>query len=190
MEYKELFPWVVGLHRLEENDYTLIRDELVSKREDINKLFTNNTWQDNIQTTFSECRCLITRFKLDKIEEIINPFIKSYLERIGFGPKKYKLAQSWLNVSHPYGFQGLHVHGENYITGTVYLDCEEGTGDIQFSPPLTELNFKKADTFTPANGDIIVFHGQLPHRVLYNKSQNTRLSLTFNYYIDHDDLVC
>lgn len=189
MNFKQLFPWVVGLDHLDDDRFKMVRDELSIHQESINELFEGNSWDDNVITTFLKCKCLISRFNLTNTEEIINPYIKSYLESINFGHKNYKITRSWLNISRPLGFQDLHIHGDNYISGSLYIDCDENTGGIQFAPPLNESNLKQPHTVNPVIGDIVVFHGLLPHRVRYNKSQYNRISLSFNYWIYNDDMV-
>jgi len=185
MNLDYIFPYIILKEELAENTLSSIKKQVESKFSNINELLNGNEWEDNIHSTFKNCKCIITKLNLTLVEDIINPLVDSFYKTLNLKQTTSPvLVSSWINISQPNGFQDLHIHGHNYISGVLYLDAPENSGNIQFQPPLAENSFKNVKNYTPKNGQILIFHGQTPHRVLYNKTNMNRISLSFNYKYD------
>ena len=108
---------------------------------------------------------------------------------------KFKISDSWIYVTKPNGESHFHSHGNSFLSGVVYLNVNEGDC-ITFKNPLYSnsastnhmplsifpqlKNNKMFYTFFPKNGDSIIFHSTVEHRVEKNNSKNDRVSLAFN----------
>lgn len=95
-----------------------------------------------------------------------------------------------MNGPHDYNMQ--HNHAPNRISGVYYVRVPEGSGDIRFNDdrhlrgvcepaavrdsPLAHSSY----TFRPTEGLMLLFPGWLDHIVGQNKSDNVRVSISFN----------
>lgn len=92
----------------------------------------------------------------------------------------------WTNINKPGGKNALHDHKLWHYVAVYYLDAA-GTGDIVFYNPmnLTEgcnpyAPFVSPITFSPKNGDLIVWPAWLPHEVEHNFSDHHRVNIAIN----------
>jgi uncharacterized protein (TIGR02466 family) len=95
-----------------------------------------------------------------------------------------------------------HFHGNSIISGIMYLQCDDKSGDLTFSKPGTHTNFihpcfvldyddwninnSLSWTFRPRPGDIFLFPSFLYHRVAESLSDNERYCIAFNIFIKGD----
>ena len=90
-----------------------------------------------------------------------------------------KITSMWLNISDKGAFNRPHVHGyHKALSGVVYLKTPPNGGNIVFLNPL-DINFDKY-VFTKEK-DIILFNNFIPHYVEPNTSEESRISIAFNY---------
>ena len=189
MKFHYLFPQVILQEQISSDTLFNIKKEIEFNFDEINKLLVGNGWRDNIHTTSKYCKCIISHFNWISIKDIIDPLIKNYLSETEIPFQDLKISNSWINISTPGGFQELHIHGQNIISGCFYLNTSNNCGEIEFTPHIYETIHKPNIAHTPLNGEILVFHGMIPHRVIYNKSKENRVSLSFNYTYTSNDLV-
>ncbi len=105
-----------------------------------------------------------------------------------------ELVNSWVNLHQKGDWAQVHNHYNSIITGVLYLDVNENTGDFNvyreshlFGPQLyfekredNRMNAEKI-SFRPKNGDLYLFPANIKHDVSPNNSDLKRLSLAFNY---------
>lgn len=178
-----LFPDMVLVDYARELELKLILDELFSKEYEINEKLTNFTWKDNVRTSSVKCKNVLESFELEKTKAFIDSKVNNYLTNCAyFNNFTAVLDESWVNVIDKYGYQDLHVHTgpEFCISGVFYLRTSGSDGDLAFFPGFSKF-YKSNFVMPPETGKIIIFSGDLPHRVEFNKSENTRISLSFNY---------
>ena len=107
---------------------------------------------------------------------------------------KPELVNSWINLHQRGDWAQLHKHYNSIITGVLYLDVDEKSGEFFVYPKGNlfgpQLNFEKekdnalnadAAGFTPKNGDLYIFPATMEHNVSPNNSDIKRLSVAFNY---------
>ena len=189
MKFDYLFPQIILQDQINSKTLYNIKNEIEINFDEINKLLVKNVWRDNIHTTSRNCKCIITKFNLNSIKDIIDPLIKKYLSETKIPYTELKMLDSWFNIATPGGFQELHIHGQNIISGCLYLDTCYNCGEIEFQPHIYETTHKANIAYEPTDGKILIFHGMTPHRVIYNKSDKNRISLSFNYSYTHNELV-
>lgn len=108
---------------------------------------------------------------------------------------------SWMVFHGSNDFSPIHMHCNSMFSGVLYLSCNENSGDIKFSIPLTiptwtssTLNplwnvvdnnvFNSREfSYTPNSGDILIFPSHTYHEVEKNKSNINRYCLAFNYIL-------
>lgn len=109
---------------------------------------------------------------------------------------KIIVTDSWLNKCNTGGFQYPHYHTNSYISGTYYVNFEEGhaplifvNDDISSYVPMQTISLEKNKTPSKYNSDTILFpeeselylwQSHLTHGVSDNKKDN-RISISMNF---------
>jgi len=101
----------------------------------------------------------------------------------------------WININPPGGSNVAHVHPGCFLSGTVYIQTDNLTGNIYFENPNpvgydwkskhfkdSQWNKECNDTwdFVPSNEVIYLFPSWAKHGVLSNTSNKDRISISFN----------
>ena len=103
---------------------------------------------------------------------------------------------AWININKPGDYNTKHHHPNCHLSGVLWVKASEGCGRIQFQSPVefqtyTEVQsyteeFKNSNNyfhtyyFSPIGGRMLVFPSHLQHEVLENKSNEDRISVSFN----------
>jgi hypothetical protein len=150
-----------------------IDDEYRAHEADIVSTLSPYTWGDNIRTTFKD-RNLIEQYGLKTLEALIVHCTKEFVSREGG-----RLHQSWVNYSDKYSFQGVHHHFLGGVSGVYYLQTNQEDGMLLLHH-LVPLVSDTPISYKPEVGKIILFPGWAPHSVEVNKTDSTRISISFN----------
>lgn len=187
MKLEYLFPDVILKEDIGKESLSDIKKEIEYKFKEINTYLSSeleDNWGDRVITSAKKCKCIISTLKFNLLKSVIDPLIQTYINTLEIKYTKVWLESSWVNIVPQYGFQDLHIHNFNFITGCIYLDVPRNSGDIEFQPAITEIYLKPSIKYKPVAGNVFIFHGLLPHRVLCNNSNQNRISLSFNYQYD------
>ena len=105
-----------------------------------------------------------------------------------------ELDAMWVNILGEGGGHSGHIHPGSVISGTVYVDMPDGAGALKFedprlgfmqaAPPLKDNPPEASQRFlyrTPGSGTVLLWESWLRHEVLPNRSEQARLSVSFNY---------
>ena len=107
----------------------------------------------------------------------------------------FYITQSWCNFLNEHVDHHLHAHPNSIITGVFYVQTD-GTpiefyrGDILGSFPFhlsfSENNEWNSDSvhFNSETGKVTLFPSKLQHSVGINHSRDTRISITFNTFVE------
>ena len=111
---------------------------------------------------------------------------------------KFEITNSWVMRHHKNDWAPKHQHSNSILSGILYIETEEGSGDLIFDKdysyvnlfppavdvPVSERNVfnSKTWTFYPEPGHIYIFPSHLMHYVTESKSENLRYCLPFNLY--------
>ena len=107
-------------------------------------------------------------------------------------PLNAKIKEMWLNIAKKGGYQEEHNHGSVMFSGVFYLQVNEESGYFQFINPLESEAilmgysdiFQELYTIVPKNGMIVLFPGWMRHKALPNRTDQDRISISFNIEID------
>lgn len=161
-----------------------------------NSIFKND-WQpdnDTAETTFipNEVTDVIRLHNMVETYSQILNHASSYLQGTGqeIVEDSLQINASWFNKFHKDQTIGFHEHGyqPNVISGVYYHKHCKGAGDIQFrSPnpyavsfPHQTQNYANIVNISVEEGMILLFPSWLLHKVMPNKTNETRVSLAFN----------
>ena len=105
-------------------------------------------------------------------------------------------ASAWVNINSPGAYNRLHSHPNSHLSGVMWIKSPKDCGVISFDNPnghqsYTEINsyneeFKDqffvhhAYWLPPIEGRMIIFPSHLQHEVNENKSNEDRISVSFN----------
>jgi uncharacterized protein (TIGR02466 family) len=111
---------------------------------------------------------------------------------------EFYITNSWVNVHGRGHSAGAHVHHNSLISGVLYLQVGEATGDLVFHrdvlslvpfPPALDLDMDSFNIYNckswghkPKTHDICLFPSVVMHSVDPNESDEERWSLAFNVF--------
>lgn len=198
MRITPLFPMPVYEHDGTIDEIFLIQDEIKKKLPIIfetDKFENPPGWNDGVQTNIKARHHSIRDFGLVHLEKYIEKHVANYIKAVGaWEPVPTKLVHSWINLTSHGQRQDWHTHQDSSITGTYYYQTNGEDGDFTFETPnpYTQLEIfpygemvQKYSNVQPKVGKIILFPGWVNHRVEVNKTDHTRISISFNCLRDH-----
>ena len=105
---------------------------------------------------------------------------------------------AWININKKGDFNEKHNHPNCHLAGVLWIKCPENCGDISFDSPVIYETHQEVESymqefkeynnffhnyyFTQTEGRILVFPSHLNHQVLENKSNEDRISVSFNIF--------
>jgi hypothetical protein len=185
--------------------YSIIAADLFAKNtgtaDQIKSLRDQALYQHGLgmpEMTFSNEGCWRSQFKyqdmdwlLDEIRSLTNQAMAYYSQADPSYAKKVKHygdaeIRYWTNVNDPGSRNALHNHQLHHYVALYYVDAE-GTGDLVFHNPsnLTEgcnpyAPFVGRISWTPKNGDLLLWPSWMPHETDRNDSNGYRINIAFN----------
>ena len=147
-----------------------------------------NPWQDNVLTTFKfgDYTNDIANYNLNTLQGCIEKLAEYYLLKNSMEPRKLKIYNSWFNFYDKGMFQYDHTHQFAKLSGVYYYQTNGKDGNIIFSNPNIYLAERLCDigipevSYSPVVGRVLIFPSWLKHRVLLNKTDSQRISISFN----------
>ena len=132
--------------------------------------------------------------ELSNIRAFIEAKLHEYVTKIFASTDKLVITQSWLNKSKKGESHHEHVHPNSMVSGVWYPQIHEQMPPIQFRSRQqrdVSLQTEKYNTFNSATfmlpmkkGELILFPSNLTHSVPANQSDEERISLSFNTWIE------
>ena len=107
-------------------------------------------------------------------------------------PKPLMITGCWANVNAPGTGHRLHSHRNNYLSGAYYVQVQEGADSINFFDPKPQAGVIRPAAAEPTaentevamvrvkTGSLLLFPAWLQHAVDTNRSNQPRLSMSFN----------
>ena len=106
-----------------------------------------------------------------------------------------KLGNMWANINYKDGYNNSHIHPNSFFSGAYYVKAQPNSGRLHFldprlgvqqcMPPMKKgilpRELWREGYYDPVPGRIIMFPSWLWHRVEPNKSNDTRISVSFNF---------
>ncbi len=126
----------------------------------------------------------------------LDGFAADFAEARAWNMAGHRLALDslWVNILGEGGAHSGHIHPNSVISGTVYVAMPQGAGAIRFEDPRLGLMMAappvRADAAgaerrfihrTPEAGDVLLWESWLRHEVMPNRSEDPRITLSFNY---------
>ena len=115
-----------------------------------------------------------------------------------FKPKNsinHIITESWLNYINPGQSHHAHKHPNSITSGVYYFECldkdfirfdREKHHYIEIEPSEYDLYNSDIWDFPVFTGDLLLFPSDLAHSVVENNTNKTRISLSFNTFLEGD----
>lgn len=186
-ELLQLFPTPVLIVKYEDN----FEDELkFIKNLDYDRKNTND--DNELLNRQSTNTFLLEQKELSKIKTFIEECLRFYSEKVFEYSQEFVITQSWANKNEKGQSHHEHVHPNSIISGVFYFQIDERLPPIEFKKDNQNqfsLNIRNFNNFNshkfllPLNsGELILFPSTLTHSVPANKSDQERISLSFNTF--------
>ena len=112
--------------------------------------------------------------------------------------RKPKLGNMWANINYTNSYNKPHVHPNALFSGVYYVKSPENSGELVFNDPRPGVQYMKPSMkegelpkqlwrevrIKPKAGRILMFPAWLWHCVEPNKSNDIRISVSFNFIQD------
>jgi uncharacterized protein (TIGR02466 family) len=150
-----------------------------------------NGWQS---PTFTKNNCK-DFFKQNFYNKFWNQFLQtiSPIKLSEPTKKQFYLANIWININDPGSYNLTHIHPGGMISGAYYVKVPENSGGIVFENNLAASSLlyshcnneftKTNHKVDPVDGQMILFNAHLPHYVQQNKSDEDRITISFNVIV-------
>ena len=113
-------------------------------------------------------------------------------ERLDIEPR---LGNMWANINYPGGYNQMHLHPNSLFSGAYYIKASPNSGRLQLMDPRPGVQQNmptrkpgkiprelwRETYYDPIPGRIIMFPSWLWHKVEPNKSNDIRISVSFNF---------
>lgn len=183
MNIYNVFPTAVG-------KFSLGRDFTEKELKYIKELETRPN-QGNVT---SKDNNLFDRKELKDLAKFCQESVASYLKEI-YAPKNdvtLRFTQSWANYTNPGQFHHKHEHPNSFVSGVLYINADPTVDRIYFyrngyqqiKLPTENFNLYNSDSwwFEVGTTDLMIFPSSLTHMVETTKSDQTRISISFNTF--------
>ena len=148
-------------------------------------------------TSYASLDDLPWRFPAFKaLAKVIDRHVKAFAKTLQYdlGGGKLEMDSLWVNVLPEGGFHAAHLHPNSVISGTFYVAVPRGASAIRFEDPRHAMmmaappRLKKATlenlsfvSVSPEPGTVLLWESFLRHDVPMNRSEDERISVSFNY---------
>ena len=191
LNYKTNLIFPVPIHQFDVNGFGEIQNELIDyayglKRKEPKGVSISNYggWQS-------------TDFNIENEDDILHQFIINCLSGFPVIQKSVNInVNAWVNINKPGDYNTKHHHPDCHLSGVLWVKAPEECGRIEFESPVEFQTYTEVESyveefknynnyfhtfyFTPTEGRILVFPSHLQHEVLENKSNEDRISVSFN----------
>jgi uncharacterized protein (TIGR02466 family) len=131
-----------------------------------------------------------------ELERRITRHARRYARHLEFDLRGHRLEMTdcWINIMPERTTHGLHLHPLSLISGTYYVATPPGSSGLKFedprlacfmaAPPRTAKcrdESKQFVTYDAKAGNVILFESWLRHEVPPTRSEEERVSISFNY---------
>ena len=198
LNYKTNLIFPIPIHQFDVNGFSEIKDELIDYAYDYKK-------KDPIGVSISNRGGWQSKgFDIINEDDVLQLFLINCLSNFPPIKKSVELrGYAWININKPGDYNIKHVHPTNNLSGVLWIKCLENSGDIVFDSPNNfesflenksyNDDFKKSNFIDdsyhcyPTEGRIIVFPSHLEHHVQENKSNEDRISVSFNIRLSNEN---
>ena len=187
--YTTIFP--VPIHQFDISGFDQIKNKLIDyaydmqKRDSVGKTASNRGgWQSK-------------SFIIGNEDDVLHSTLINCLSGFPTIKKSFGLnGEAWININKTGNYNAKHHHPNSNLSGVLWIKIPENSGRIEFISPVDFQTDREIRSYTeefrdenrihhsyyfpPIEGRMLVFPSHLIHHVTQNKSDEDRLSVSFN----------
>ena len=198
LNYKvtNLFPSSIhslGIVNFDDYKDQLIKETYNERDEDPigRKVSNRGGWQSN-EIDIQKC-------KSETLKEVI---IGSLSQFEPISQNVSMVVGGWKNINGPGNFNCIHNHPRSHLSGVLWIKTPKDSGNLVFTSPQFFNRYHELDSYTnefkfnsnsymtyyfpPTEGKVLIFPSNLEHEVKENKSDEDRISYSFNITLVHE----
>ena len=198
LNYKTINLFPSSIHSLEIKNFNDYKDQLVKETyqekddDPIGRKISNyGGWQSNQYN--------IHKYNSETLKKIIIDSLSGFLP---MSENVSMVIEGWKNINFPGSFNVKHNHPRCNLSGVLWIKAPKDSGNIVFTSPQFFDKFQELYSyndefqlksnaymtyyFVPKEGRILIFPSSLEHEVKENKSNEDRISFSFNVQLIHE----
>ena len=198
LNYNTAFIFPIPIHVIDINDFDEYKDILVKEiyqerdEDPIGRKISNyGGWQSNQYN--------IHKYNSETLKKIIIDSLSGFLP---MSENVSMVIEGWKNINFPGSFNVKHNHPRCNLSGVLWIKAPKDSGNIVFTSPQFFDKFQELYSyndefqlksnaymtyyFVPKEGRILIFPSSLEHEVKENKSNEDRISFSFNVQLIHE----
>lgn len=193
-----LFETPLYTHKLVDGEFEHAQWDI---KQSVDKLYKEDGWGQNPVWMSSEqqlsnkgdfSQSIIDYEKMVNVKQSIIHHCGNYMQHMNVG-ERYRPAiiSSWLTLTTPGLHAHIHDHGTSHISGVYWFKTNGQDGNIVFRNANKALkcnpigsSFAHEQQYNPEEGRIVMWPSFLDHGVNENKTDNDRISLSFNIVLE------
>ena len=188
-----VFPTLFYSHRI--STFKQIKDDLVKsiyeekKKDPVGVIISNQGgWQSQSFSGSSD------NIVVSTVKDAVSRYFS--LNKIFKEDTAIDFKNLWFNINGKGNFNMSHIHFGCDLSGVLWIKTSKECGSIEFASPNVytqgsvidfysdeikeKYNLYSGMWFTPEEGNIIMFPSSIPHQVHPNRSNEERISVSFN----------
>lgn len=128
----------------------------------------------------------------------LQPYLQDVFKTYGwvYNPNKVKCSGMWAIINKKGNFNTEHIHPNSNLSAAYYVKAPKNCGDFKIYTPhsISRDKYPNREKPTELNrivahqkveeGDLLIFPSYLPHSVLPNESDEERIVISLNIYIE------
>tara|TARA_B100000902_G_scaffold212677_1_gene202228 strand:- start:200 stop:793 length:594 start_codon:yes stop_codon:yes gene_type:complete len=192
--YKTIPIFPVPIHQFDIGGFDQIKNKLIDYAYDIQK-------QDSVGKTVSNRGGWQSKnFNIRNKDDILQGTLMNCLAGFPTIKESYGLSgEVWININKTGNYNAKHHHPNSNLSGVLWIKIPENSGRIEFISPVDFQADREVRSYTeefkdkhrihhsyyfpPIEGRMLVFPSHLIHHVTENKSDEDRISVSFNLII-------
>ena len=202
LNYNTAFIFPIPIHVIDINDFDEYKDILIKEiyqerdEDPVGRKISNyGGWQSN-QVDIHES-------KSDTLKKVI---LDSLPQLESLSNSVSMIVAGWKNINGPGDFNCFHNHPRSDLSGVLWIKAPKDSGNIEFESPQLFNRYQELDSYTdefklnsncymtyffpPKEGRLLIWPSDLEHEVKENKSDEDRISYSFNIKLIHETKIC
>ena len=135
--------------------------------------------------------------------ELLKKIIIGSVSKLPISEGVYATVEGWKNINEPGNFNVKHNHPRSNLSGILWIKTPKDSGNLVFTSPNLFDRYEELDSYTkefkynsnsymtyyfrPTEGRLLIFPSSLEHEVKENKSNEDRISYSFNIKLINEE---
>jgi uncharacterized protein (TIGR02466 family) len=154
-----------------------------------------NTWDSGMFNSLEAVDITSDR-EVSRLIDVCSFHILKFAREYGVWNKKVVCTDCWFNVYKQNDYQEIHTHPMQHFSLVYYVRVPPDSGSLVLTAPDDMFPLPPPDSdaaprvcehtfrINPNDSDVVIFRANTPHRVIRNKTDQTRVSIAMNFRME------